>query len=145
MSGFLIDTNIPSEMTRRDPDPRVQAWVAAADRSKSHISVITVGEIRKGFTILRDDPRRQRFEQWLARDLEVWFKSRILPVSKVIAERWGVLAGERQLQGRPLNSADGLIAATALEHDLTVVTRNVRDFADLGVSIINPWEAQALR
>ena len=99
MSGFLIDTNIPSEMTRRNPDPRVQAWVAAADRSKSHISVITVGEIRKGFTILRDDPRRQRFEQWLARDLEVWFKSRILPVSKVIAERWGVLAGERQLQG----------------------------------------------
>ena len=143
MNGFLIDTNIPSEMTRRDPDPRVQAWVAAVDRSKSHISVITVGEIRKGFTILRDDPRRQRFEEWFTRDLEIWFKGRILAVSRVIAERWGILAGERQLQGRPLNSADGLIAATALEHDLTLATRNVRDFADMGVTIVNPWEVPA--
>jgi len=68
-----------------------------------------------------------------------WFQDRILPVTRTIAERWGVLDGDRQLAGRPMNIADGMIAATALEHDLTVVTRNVKDFAELGVTVFSPW------
>ncbi len=71
----------------------------------------------------------------------IWFQDRILPVTLMIAERWGVLDGERQLAGRPMNIADGMIAATALEHDLTVVTRNVKDFAGLGVAVFSPWGA----
>jgi predicted nucleic acid-binding protein len=70
-----------------------------------------------------------------------WFQDRILPVTRAIAERWGVLDGQRQLAGRPLNIADGMIAATALEHSLTLVTRNVKDFAGLGLALLNPWDA----
>ena len=70
----------------------------------------------------------------------MWFRNRILPVTHAIADRWGVLDGQSQLRGMPLNTADGMIAATAMEHDLKVVTRNVKDFARLGVDIFNPWE-----
>jgi predicted nucleic acid-binding protein len=80
-------------------------------------------------------------QRWLERDLREWFKSRLLPVTKTIANRWGVLAGKSKLQGRALTMADGILAATALEHDLTLVTRNVKDFAGLGLTIFNPWEA----
>jgi predicted nucleic acid-binding protein len=79
-------------------------------------------------------------QQWLDTTLRPWFAGRILPVSEAIAERWGVLEGQCQLKGLTVNAPDGLIAATALEHELTVVTRNVKDFADLGVPILNPWE-----
>jgi predicted nucleic acid-binding protein len=73
-------------------------------------------------------------------DLPVWFRNRILPVTHAIADRWGVLDGQCQLKGMPLNTADGIIAATTIEHDLTVVTRNVKDFVGLGVEVFNPWE-----
>lgn len=73
-------------------------------------------------------------------DLLVWFRNRILPVTHAVADRWGVLDGQCQLRGTPLNTADGMIAATAIEHGLTVVTRNVKDFASLGVDIFNPGE-----
>ena len=72
--------------------------------------------------------------------LRPWFESRILAVDQSIAERWGMLAGQRRLKGRPLKTADGFIAATALEHDLIIVTRNVSDFEGLGVTLLNPWE-----
>jgi predicted nucleic acid-binding protein len=74
-------------------------------------------------------------------DLLIWFRNRILPVTPSIADRWGVLEGQCHLRGTPLNTADGMIAGTALEHDLIVVTRNVRDFAGLGVEVFNPWDA----
>ena len=70
----------------------------------------------------------------------IWFPGRVLPVTETIAERWGELDGKRQLAGRPLNAPDGMIAATALEHGLTLVTRNVKDFAGLGVVLLNPWD-----
>ena len=78
--------------------------------------------------------------QALAVLIPSWFAGRILPMTQAIAERWGVLEGQRQLAGRPLNVPDCMIAATALEHGLTLVTRNVKDFADLGVVLLNPWE-----
>ena len=139
MTGFLLDTNIPSELMR--PDHRVETWVHSAGRLALYISVITLGEIRKGLTILGATRRRQRLEEWFTKDLKAWFEERILPVTEAISERWGPLDGERYLQGRPLNTADGLIAATALEHDLSLVTRNVYDYESLGVTIVNPWES----
>jgi toxin FitB len=141
MNGFLLDTNIPSEMTRPSPQPSVSGWLDDADDEELYFSVVSLGEILKGVTLLSESKRRSQLLQWLDETLRPWFEGRILPVSQPIAERWGVLAGQCQLQGRPLNVVDGFIAATALEHDLTVVTRNVKDFAGLGVAVFNPWDA----
>jgi toxin FitB len=140
VSRFLLDTNIPSELTRSRPEPRLTAWLQATGDADLYVSVITLGEIHKGVTIVPDRSRRLQLQRWLDEELHPWFSGRILPVDEAVAERWGALDGQRQLQGAPLNTADGLIAATALEHDLTMVTRNVKDFAGLGVTILNPWE-----
>lgn len=139
MSGFLLDTNIPSELIRSRPDRNVQGWVSRQDEDELFLSAITVGELRRGFILLPAGARRAQLENWLENVLVPRFQDRILPVTYSIAGRWGVLDGECQLKGTPLNMADGLIAATALEHGLTVVTRNVKDFASLGVMLLNPW------
>ncbi len=136
--GFLLDTNIPSELRRPKPDPRVTQWLEDADDEDLHISVITIGEISKGFTTHPDERRRAQLRQWLDHTLRPWFAGRVLLITEMIAERWGILEGQCQLNGLTLNVPDGLIAATAIEHGLT--TRNVRDFADLGITLFNPWE-----
>lgn len=141
MSGFLLDTNVPSELTRPVPDPRVRGWVAAQDTSL-YLSVVSVGELRRGFAILPLGKRRAQLEQWFEQYLLPLFADRILPVTQSVADRWGVLGAECQLRGTPINTADGMIAATALEHDLTVVTRNVKDFTGLGIAVFNPWNAE---
>ncbi|MGD0871830.1 MAG: type II toxin-antitoxin system VapC family toxin [Bryobacteraceae bacterium] len=141
MSGFLLDTNIPSELIRARPDPRVGNWVYAQDEQLLYLSAVSIGELRRGFVILRASKRRTELEQWFENDLVPRFRGRILPVTHSIADRWGVLDGECQLRGTPLNTAGGMIAATALEHDLTIVTRNVKDFAGLGLIVFNPWDA----
>jgi len=141
VSGFLLDTNIPSELIRTRPEPRLENWVYAQDEQALYLSVVSIGELRRGFVLLSAIKRRPALEQWFENDLVPRFRGRILPVTYAIADRWGRLDGECQLRGAPLNTADGLIAATALEHDLTVVTRNVKDFAGLGVTLFNPWNA----
>lgn len=140
MTGFLLDTNIPSELTRPKPDPKVENWLDNADDDRLFFGVVSLGEIFKGITIPRKSKRRKQLQQWVEETLRSWFEGPVLPVTEAIAERWGILAGECQLKGSPLKVADGLIAATALEHDLTVVTRNIRDFSDLRVSVLNPWK-----
>lgn len=139
MSGFLLDTNIPSEFRNPQPEPRVVQWVDSVAEDSVFISVVTLGEIRKGCELLDAGKRRKELEQWLEVEVREWFAGRILPVTDAIAERWGRLEAQRQRLGLPLNTADGQIAATALEHGLTLVTRNVNDFRDLGVVVFNPW------
>jgi predicted nucleic acid-binding protein len=141
MSGFLLDTNVPSELIRIGPDPRVAQWLRNADDNKLHLSVISIGEVCKGFTIHPEERRRDILRKWLDETLRPWFAGRILPVSEAIAERWGILEGQCQLRGLTVNAPDGLIAATALEHGLILVTRNVKDFAGLGLTVFNPWDA----
>ena len=142
MSGFLLDTNIPSEMLRLRPDTSVAGWLKRQANETLFVSVVTLGELRRGVTLLAEQsPRRVELEQMIHEKVPSWFQDRILPVTRTIAERWGVLDGERQLAGRPMNIADGMIAATALEHDLVIVTRNVKDFAGLEVVVFNPWDS----
>ncbi|HTC35383.1 MAG TPA: type II toxin-antitoxin system VapC family toxin [Bryobacteraceae bacterium] len=139
MNGYLLDTNIPSEFSRDRPEPRVVQWLKSQPIATLFLSAVTIGEIRKGLVVMPQGRRRNELEAWFHTDLLNWFHDRILPVTHSIADRWGALDGHRQLMGTPLNTADGLIAATALEHDLTVVTRNVKDFAGLAVVVFDPW------
>jgi toxin FitB len=138
--GFLLDTNVPSELTRPQPDARVARWLEATDDDRMYISVISIGEVSKGITLHPEVHRRAWLRQWLENELRPWFAGRILPVTEAIAERWGLLEADCELKGIGSSAPDGPIAATALENDLTVVTRNIRDFAGLGVAIFNPWE-----
>jgi len=140
VSGFLLDTNIPSELIRTHSDARVANWVYAQNERSLYLSVISIGELRRGIALLPVSKRRTELERWFDRDLIPRFQGRILPITQTIGDRWGMLDAHRQLKGMPLNTADGLIGATAFEHNLTLVTRNTKDFAELGVEIYNPWE-----
>lgn len=143
MTGYLVDTNIPSELTRDTPDAHVVDFLEDAGRESLFLSVMTLGEICKGIDILPISPKRTALQNWLDKDVRSWFRSRILPVTESIAERWGHLAAVAKRRGVTVAVVDGVLAATALEHDLTLVTRNVKDFADLGVVLLNPWSKQA--
>jgi len=141
MRGFLLDTNCISELIRSNPEPRVMDWMRSADESLLYLSVLTLGEIRKGAAILPQSKRRTHLESWLEFDLQVRFPGRILAIDNPVADRWGWLTAESERKGRPLAAIDGLLAATALQHGLTIVSRNVNDFASTNAPILNPWEA----
>ena len=140
MSGFLLDTNIVSELVRPKPEPKVREWVASTDENLLYLSVLTLGEIRKGIVGVRDASRRAALEAWLDGDLVLRFANRILPIDRPVAARWGRLgaqAGRKSL----LPVLDGLLAATALHHNLILVTRNTKDVEGIGAPVFNPWIA----
>ena len=139
MSGFLLDTNCISEAVSPKPDPNVEKWVRAADQSLLYLSVLTLGEIRKGVAGLAQGRRRTQLETWLEIELQTRFAGRILLIDAAISDRWGLLSAEAKRKGKPLSTVDGLLGATALHHNLTIVTRNVTDFAGLSIPVLNPW------
>jgi predicted nucleic acid-binding protein len=141
MSGFLLDTNCISELISPRPEPRVVDWVEAADEGLLYLSVLTLGEIRKGVALLAQGKRRTMLETWFEVELQSRFSRRILPIDVAVADRWGLLAAEARRKGKPLAIIDGLLAATALEYNLTVVSRNAGDFAITPVAVLNPWKA----
>lgn len=142
MSGFLLDTNCISEMVvRPQPDPRVVEWMGSADETLLYLSVLTLGEVRKGLALLPQSKRRTRLEGWLEVELQARFAGRILGIDTTVADRWGLLAAEAKSTGKTLSVIDGLLAATALHHNLTIVSRNVSDFAACHVAVLNPWRA----
>jgi predicted nucleic acid-binding protein len=141
MSGFLLDTNCISELVRVKPEPRVLEWMEAADEGLLYLSVLTLGEIRKGLAGLLQSKRRTHLEAWLEVELQARFSGRILPIDAAVADRWGVLAADAKRKGKALSTIDALLAATALHYNLTVVSRNVSDFANTQVPVLNPWEA----
>ncbi|WP_341751269.1 MULTISPECIES: type II toxin-antitoxin system VapC family toxin [unclassified Candidatus Tisiphia] len=134
--SYLIDTNVISELIKVKQNTRVVEWFNAVQNRDLYLSVLTIGEIRKGIGKITDIKRREKVCIWLDQDLTSWFAGRILPIDQQVANKWGVI--QAQL-GRTLPAVDSLIAATALHFDLILVTRNVKDFSYLGLEIINPF------
>ncbi len=134
--SYLVDTNVISELVRAEPDPRVASWFRDLPDEVLHLSVLTLGEIRKGVERLPGGARKERLRVWLETTLPDWFGERVLAVDAAVADRWGRLLAE---VGRPVPAVDSLLAATALHHELRIVTRNSVDFAYPGLEVVNPW------
>ena len=134
--SYLLDTNIVSETVRRNPNKAVIAWLDQLPGEALYVSVLTLGEIRKGIEGLTDRKRREKLRLWLEHELPAWFEGRVLPVDLPVADRWGRLLAE---VGRPVSTIDSLLAATALYHELRLVTRNSGDFEYPGLEVINPF------
>ncbi len=138
--SYLLDTCVVSELSRPRPDPGVVSWMSEAEVASLHLSAITIGEIRRGALRLPAGKRRTSLADWSER-LRRSFSGRVHPVDESVALRWAEIAARAEQSGRPGSFADGLIAATALDCGLTLVTRNVTDFESFGVSLLNPWTA----
>jgi predicted nucleic acid-binding protein len=136
--SYLVDTNVLSELRNRKPDMQVAAWMAARPHQSLYLSVLSLGEIRKGIESVVDPAFRRILTDWLEVELPNYFVGRLLSIDAQIADRWGRIQASA---GRTLPVIDGLLAATALRHDLILVTRNTRDFEGLGVQLVDPWKA----
>lgn len=140
MPGFLLDTNVISELMKPRPSRNVIAWTDETPEALMHLSVITIGEVRKGIDLLRDDdPRRTALQSWLDRDVRIRFAGRLLAFDDGVAERWGQLEAIAKKRRLTLPTIDAQLAATALHHGLTFVTRNTADIAPTGVPVFDPW------
>ncbi len=141
MPGFLLDTNVISELVKTTPADRVIQWVAGQLPSDLYLSCITIGELTRGVTRLPDGQRHTRLSRWIEEDLQQQFDGRILTFDQQAAVIWGKILGEGDRQGRSRAAIDAQIAATAIQHRLTLVTRNTTDFHGMGVQLVNPWGA----
>lgn len=136
--SYLIDTNVLSELRRKAPDPAVVRWFAQRPAGTLYLSVLTIGELRKGIEGMADAHRRLQLLDWLETELATFFSGRILPIDAAIADRWGRIVANA---GRPLPAIDSLLAATAAHHGFILVTRNLRDVQGLDVQVLDPWSA----
>lgn len=136
---YLLDTCVISELVKPVPNAAVIAWLENIPSDTLFLSVLTIGELRKGLVKLPDSKKKMQLTLWLNTLLEE-YQERLLPVDMLVAETWGILQGNAEKAGKPMSSFDGLIAATASAHHLTVVTRNEGDFEPSHVPLINPWE-----
>jgi len=139
VSGFLLDTNVISELVKPRPEANVASWIEATDESLLYLGVLTLGEIRRGISVLRQSRRRATLEAWLDKDLRERFEERLLAIDHEVADRWGLLTAAARNKGIVLPVIDGLLAATALEHNLTLVTRDTGQIPSMGVAVFNPW------
>ena len=138
--NLLLDTNVLSEVQRPTPSPKVLAWLDTVDEDRTFISVASIAELRRGIALLDDGRRRAALTAWLAHDLPARFAERILPINQAVAERWGNLMAQSRRGGIALSVMDGFFAATALANTLTLVTRNVKEFAAFGIPLLKPWD-----
>ncbi|MEO6990246.1 MAG: type II toxin-antitoxin system VapC family toxin [Candidatus Baltobacteraceae bacterium] len=139
MSGFLLDTNVMSDLRKPLPNAGLVTWLGAVDERELFLSVLSIGEIRIGITMQGMARKRVDLETWLVSDLIPRFAGRILPVDMEVAEHWGRTEGAARLGAGKLLVIDSLLAATAHHHNLTVVTNNEADFSRTGTTVINPW------
>ncbi|MBL4760806.1 MAG: type II toxin-antitoxin system VapC family toxin [Mariprofundaceae bacterium] len=134
--SYLLDTNVLSELVHPKPDAAVLAWFADVPDESLYISVLTIGEIRKGVEGIADGKRKEKLRIWLEHELPEWFGERVLAIDADVSERWGRLQANAQ---RPIPAIDSLLAATALHHELRMVSKNHKDFDYAELEIINPW------
>ena len=137
--SFLLDTNVVSEWTKPRPNPGVIQWLSQVDENEVFLSVVTFAELRHGIERLPAGARKRNLDGWLRSELPLRFESRIVLVDGAVADTWGRIVSRSESRGRPLAAMDGLIAATAEVHGLTLVTRNTSDFEPAVKSLLNPW------
>ena len=133
---YLLDTNVLSELLKKKPEPKVSSWLRDADQESLYLSVLTVGELRKGIEKMDHGSRKTKLIQFLEKDIPIQFEERILPIDLKVAEAWGLLEAQAN---RPLPTVDAFLAATAITHNLTLVTRNTQDFLVSRLKLLNPW------
>jgi predicted nucleic acid-binding protein len=137
---YLLDTCVISELVAKKPNPRVLEWIDSIDADGVYISVITVGEITKGIEKLPNTKRKKELIDWLENELLIRFQDNLIELDVNILIQWGKLNARLEISGQRAPAIDSLIAATALEHELILVTRNESDFVEAGVEILNPWK-----
>lgn len=135
--SYLLDTNVISELVRPKPEKKVLEWFDNIPNEVLSVSVLTLGEIRKGVEKLLDSHRKEKLRLWLEVELPAWFEDRILDINQSVADRWGRL---QYIMKKPLPAIDSLIAATALYHDLRLVTQNKADFKLSSLQVVCPWD-----
>ena len=135
---YLVDTCVISELIKPTPNQDVVTALRDIHREDSFLSVLTIGELEKGIAKLPESKKKNRLDDWLNQDLLKQFDGRLLPLDLASARQWGVLQGS-QAKGVVLPAVDGMIAATAIVHQLTVITRNVKDMTRCGATVMNPW------
>jgi predicted nucleic acid-binding protein len=138
--NYVLDTNVISELISKQPNKKVLEWLDRLDPNTICLSVITIGEIRKGIEKLPPSKRRDTVKEWLEVDLLLRFQRRILEITAEVMLIWGELTGRLEKEGRQITAIDSLIAAIALQGNYCLVTRNEHDFQHTGVTIINPWK-----
>jgi predicted nucleic acid-binding protein len=136
---YLLDTCVISELVKPTPNRKVVDWINELPSEALFLCAITVGEVRKGLTKLPDSKKKERLTLWL-NTLLIEYNERIFFIDLMVCENWGVLQGNAEKAGTPMSTIDGLIAATAYTHNLTLATRNENDFTPSNIPIINPWK-----
>jgi predicted nucleic acid-binding protein len=137
---YLLDTCVISELAKLKPSKKVISWVKKNDEDNFYLSSLTFGELYKGIAKLPDSKRRKKLSQWIEHDLKERFTGKIFNIDLKVAKTWGEIQGASEAAGSPMPAIDSLIAATGLAHDLTVVTRNITDMQQSGVTLLNPWK-----
>jgi toxin FitB len=138
--SYLLDTNVISELVAAQPSSKVTAWITQVDPNQVYISVITVGELKKGIDRLPDSKRKAILDQWLREDLLARFQNHLLSIDLDTMLVWGSLNARLEANGRPISALDGLLAATAMQHRCALVTRNSIHFENANITLVNPWE-----
>ena len=137
--SFLLDTNVISEGAKPRPDAGVMDWLASIDEEQLYLSIVSLAELRHGVERLDAGRRKTALDLWLTEQLPLRFDDRLLPVDAETADAWGRIVAASQAIGRPIGAMDAFIAATAGQHQLTLVTRNIADFEATGIRLFNPW------
>jgi toxin FitB len=138
--NYILDTNVISELVTARPHLKVANWIQSVDGNQVFLSVIAIGELKKGIEKLPDSDKKVKLDQWLHEDLLVRFTNQILIIDQVTLLIWGKLIAQLEKMGRPISAIDSLLAATALQWRYTLVTRNTAHFELAGIALLNPWE-----
>ncbi len=138
--NYLLDTCIVSELIKNEPNKKVVNWIDSIDEMKLYLSVITIGEIEKGLSKLPDSKRKSLLSEWLHEDLLIRFTNRIINLDIDTLFQWGKMSAALKIKGLKMPTIDSLIAATVKQNDLCFVTKNIKDFENCGIELLNPWE-----